>query len=49
MDDLLVNSGNYTTQQDPDFASIAEGPHIVYLRTWDVAGNVDDFNMCRVL
>ena len=40
MDDLLVNNGNYTTLQDPDFASITEGPNIIYLRTWDVAGNV---------
>ncbi len=40
IDDLLVNNGNYTTQQNPDFASIAEGSNIVYLRTWDIAGNV---------
>ena len=40
IDDLLVNNGNYTTVSDPDFASIAEGSNIIYLRTWDVAGNV---------
>ena len=40
MDDLLVNNGNYTTLEEPDFASIAEGSNIIYLRTWDMAGNV---------
>lgn len=40
VDDLLTNDGTYTTQQVPDFSSIAEGNNLVYMRTWDMAGNV---------
>jgi hypothetical protein len=38
--DLLVNDGTYSTQQNPDFSNLAEGSNIIYLRTWDNAGNV---------
>lgn len=36
--DLLTDDGSYTTT--PDAANINEGVNIVYLRTWDSAGNV---------
>lgn len=38
--DLLTNDGSYSTQSTPDYTDIAEGTNIVYLRTWDTAGNV---------
>lgn len=38
--DLLANDGTYSTQQYPDFANLADGSNIIYLRTWDIAGNV---------
>ncbi len=38
--DLLANDGTYSTQQYPDFANLADGSNIIYLRTWDTAGNV---------
>jgi len=38
--DLLTNDGTYSTQQNPDFTNLAEGSNIIYLRTWDNAGNV---------
>ena len=38
--DLLTNDGNYPTQQNPDFDNLTEGSNIIYLRTWDNAGNV---------
>ena len=38
--DLLTNDGSYATQEIPDYAAIAEGTNLVYLRTWDTAGNV---------
>jgi len=38
--DLLTNDGTYSTQQNPDFANLTEGSNIIYLRTWDNAGNV---------
>lgn len=38
--DLLTNDGNYSTVQNPDFANLSEGSNIIYLRTWDSAGNV---------
>ncbi len=38
--DLLANDGTYSTQQNPDFANLAQGSNIVYLHTWDNAGNV---------
>lgn len=38
--DLLANDGVYTTQEEPDFASLVDGNNVVYFRTWDQAGNV---------
>lgn len=38
--DLLANDGNYSTVQIPDFANLTEGSNMIYLRTWDNAGNV---------
>lgn len=38
--DLLTNDGTYSTQQSPDFANLSEGSNMIYLRTWDNAGNV---------
>ncbi|OQY68790.1 hypothetical protein B6D29_00285, partial [Microgenomates bacterium UTCPR1] len=38
--DLLTNDGNYSTVQIPDFANLTEGSNMIYLRTWDNAGNV---------
>ena len=38
--DLLTNDGNYSTVQNPDFNNLSEGSNIIYLRTWDSAGNV---------
>jgi len=38
--DLLANDGIYTTQEIPDFTDIQEGANFIYLRTWDLAGNV---------
>lgn len=40
LDDILVNNGNYTTIENPDYNSIIDGTNLIYLRTWDVAGNV---------
>lgn len=40
LDDILVNNGNYTTIESPDYSSIIDGTNLIYLRTWDVAGNV---------
>ncbi len=38
--DTLTNDGSYTTQDPPDFDDLIEGNNNVYVRTWDVAGNV---------
>ena len=38
--DLLANDGTYSTVQNPDFTNLSEGSNIIYLRTWDNAGNV---------
>jgi hypothetical protein len=38
--DLLVNDGNYTMQDPPDFDNLIDGINTVYFRTWDQAGNV---------
>ncbi|MDO9028668.1 MAG: fibronectin type III domain-containing protein, partial [Candidatus Roizmanbacteria bacterium] len=38
--DLLSNDGTYSTVQNPDFTNLSEGSNIIYLRTWDNAGNV---------
>lgn len=38
--DLLVNDGAYTTSPTYDYPVIVEGNNIIYIRTWDVAGNV---------
>lgn len=38
--DLLTNDGSYSTQSTPDYDDIDEGTNIIYLRTWDAAGNV---------
>ena len=40
--DLLVNDGTYTTQEAYDYTPLGEGSNIIYLRTWDNAGNVSD-------
>ncbi len=48
-DDLLTNDGTYTTIETPDFASIAEGNNLVYMRTWDTAGNVSTTYVTGVL
>ncbi len=39
-DGLLENDGSYTTREDPDFENIVDGNNVVYIRTWDNAGNV---------
>lgn len=38
--DLLVNDGNYTTANPPDYDNLNDGVNTVYFRTWDAAGNV---------
>lgn len=40
INDLLVDDGNYTTVDPPDFANLEEGVNTIYFRTWDEAGNV---------
>lgn len=40
--DLLVNDGQYTTDVTVDYPDIQEGTNIIYMRTWDNAGNVTD-------
>lgn len=38
--DLLVNDGAYTTNATYDYPVLQEGVNVIYVRTWDVAGNV---------
>ena len=38
--DVLAGDGTYTTQDPPDFDNLIEGNNNVYVRAWDVAGNV---------
>ena len=40
--DLLTNDGDYTTIEDPDFASIEEGSNFIYFRSVDNLGNVSN-------
>jgi hypothetical protein len=40
INDLLLVDGSYITQDPPDFDDLNEGINTVYLRTWDIAGNV---------
>ncbi len=47
--DLLTNDGSYATQETPDYAAIAEGTNLVYLRTWDAAGNVSNTYVSNAL
>jgi hypothetical protein len=47
--DLLTNDGSYATQETPDYAVIAEGTNLVYLRTWDSAGNVSATSVSNAL
>lgn len=37
--DLLVDDGSYTTDPVSDYDTIEEGSNLIYLRTWDNAGN----------
>ncbi len=39
-DGLLENDGSYTTRDALDFDNITEGNNVVYMRTWDQAGNI---------
>lgn len=41
-DDLLQNDGSYNFVEAYDFDLMEEGSNIVYIRTWDLAGNVTD-------
>jgi hypothetical protein len=38
--DLLANDGSYTTNPTFDYPALNEGTNVVYIRTWDNAGNV---------
>ena len=40
--DLLTNDGNYATTQTYDYVNISEGSNLIYLRTWDTAGNISE-------
>jgi hypothetical protein len=40
INDLLLNDGEYTTQDPPDFDDLVDGINTVSFRTWDDAGNV---------
>ncbi len=48
-DDLLTNDGSYSTVESPDFDDIDEGNNLVYMRTWDTAGNVTTTYVSGVL
>jgi hypothetical protein len=41
-DDLLADDGSYTTTapDDPDDSHLIDGVNLIYLRTWDEAGNI---------
>lgn len=39
-DDVLINDGAYTTDPTYDYPVLIEGTNYIYMRTWDVAGNV---------
>ena len=38
--DLLTNDGSYVTNATYDYPVLTEGSNLIYLRTWDSAGNV---------
>lgn len=38
--DLLLNDGSYTSDPTTDYPNLAEGNNYIYVRTWDVLGNV---------
>lgn len=40
--DLLEDDGAYTTDPTVDYPDISEGTNLIYVRTWDLAGNVSD-------
>ncbi len=40
VNDLLTNDGSYDTTDPPDFTDLVDGVNTIYLRTWDLAGNV---------
>jgi hypothetical protein len=40
INDLLLNDGEYSTQDPPDYSELIDGINTVYFRTWDEAGNV---------
>ena len=49
INDLLVNDGEYTTQDNPDFSSLVDGINTIYFRTWDEAGNVSSNYVTAVI
>ncbi|MCA9378788.1 hypothetical protein KC640_00005, partial [Candidatus Dojkabacteria bacterium] len=38
--DLLVNDGSYTSDPTTDYPNLVEGNNYIYVRSWDVLGNV---------
>lgn len=38
--DFLTNDGSYTTDPTYDYPLLSDGTNVIYMRTWDVAGNV---------
>lgn len=47
--DLLGNDGTYSMDETYDYPAIVDGTNVIYIRTWDVAGNVTIVYLTGVL